>query len=155
MVLSAADSSEDNSSEFRRDFNASVYECVRSIPEGKASRICPYEATCGKAKGLPRERGMTAESVRLPNIQQDRSFGEISTHRSTSASGQSRKERQVGWEEVCRCASCAHRSCWMFGSRTDSAVMPLSLGNPFAFPQVASYGQILPGLTGRTRRPMR
>jgi hypothetical protein len=70
------------------------------------------------------------------------SFGEISTHRSTSASGQSRKERQVGWEEVCRCASCAHRSCWMFGSRTDSAVMPLSLGNPFAFPQVASYGQI-------------
>lgn len=32
------DSSEDNSSEFRRDFNASVYECVRSIPEGKASR---------------------------------------------------------------------------------------------------------------------
>ena len=33
------DSSEDNSSEFRRDFNASVYECVRSIPEGKASRL--------------------------------------------------------------------------------------------------------------------
>lgn len=33
------DSSEDNSSEFRRDFNASVYECVRSIPEGKASRM--------------------------------------------------------------------------------------------------------------------
>lgn len=31
------DSSEDNSSGFRRDFNSSVYECVRRIPEGKAS----------------------------------------------------------------------------------------------------------------------
>lgn len=46
--VAPADSSEDNSSEFRRDFNQSVYECVRSIPEGKASLVgwrLPYTSS--------------------------------------------------------------------------------------------------------------
>ncbi|GAA5872144.1 hypothetical protein JCM3774_002282 [Rhodotorula dairenensis] len=55
------DSSEDNSSGFRRDFNSSVYECVRRIPEGK---VASY-GQIARLIGHPRHSRMVGAALKV------------------------------------------------------------------------------------------